>query len=294
MLNFKKLELKDIEPVRAYLPKANSRLCDSTAGGIFMWREYFYTEYAIKDDALFFKVMYLDGKTAFSIPIGDHVPHGIEELKRYCRKNLLPLIFCTVSSANLALLKKSCEVISVKKERDWYDYLYASEDIIHFSGRKYSGQRNHINKFKKAYPDYRFEEINRDNIEKVKTFLAVFFKDHDTLNATWLEEKKKVYELFDHYFLYHLSGGMIIVDEQAVAISVGEIINDTLFIHVEKADKNYAGSYQMIVNEFAKYFAADLSYINREEDVGDEGLRISKMSYHPIELLEKSTVEVKV
>ena len=71
-------------------------------------------------------------------------------------------------------------------------------------------------------------------------------------------------------------------------MSVGEIIKDTLYVHIEKADRSYEGSYQMIVREFARHnVTEDVKYINREEDVGDEGLRKSKAIYHPIELLEK-------
>jgi hypothetical protein len=83
------------------------------------------------------------------------------------------------------------------------------------------------------------------------------------------------------------------VDDKVVSISVGEIVYDTLFIHIEKADTDYHGAYQMIVNEYAKNISTpETKYINREEDVGREGLRISKMSYHPLRLLEKYTVKV--
>ncbi|HPU63195.1 MAG TPA: phosphatidylglycerol lysyltransferase domain-containing protein, partial [Mobilitalea sp.] len=82
-------------------------------------------------------------------------------------------------------------------------------------------------------------------------------------------------------------------DGKIVAMSVGEIINDTLYCHIEKADRNYHGSYQMIVREFAKNTITDqVKYINREDDAGDEGLRKSKLSYHPYKLLNKYCVLV--
>lgn len=85
-----------------------------------------------------------------------------------------------------------------------------------------------------------------------------------------------------------LPGGFIEVDGAIVAMAVGEIFNDTLCVHIEKADREYAGSYPMIVKEFASHnVTEDIRYINREDDVGDEGLRTSKLSYHPIRLLDK-------
>jgi hypothetical protein len=79
-----------------------------------------------------------------------------------------------------------------------------------------------------------------------------------------------------------------------VAFSIGEILQNVLFVHIEKADFGIRGAYQVINNEFARHFASEeVEFINREEDVGDEGLRASKKSYHPIEIIDKYIVEVK-
>jgi hypothetical protein len=104
-------------------------------------------------------------------------------------------------------------------------------------------------------------------------------------------ESDKVGELLENYGQYGLFGGFLTVGGEIVSFSVGERVNDTVFVHVEKADIRYTGVYQVMVQEFLKHFAreGDL-YVNREEDVGDEGLRKSKLSYHPAELLEKSVV----
>ena len=82
------------------------------------------------------------------------------------------------------------------------------------------------------------------------------------------------------------------MDGVIVAISIGEVVKDTLYCHIEKANRNYQGAYQMIVKEFSDDMrnTYGIDYINREEDVGDEGLRTSKLSYHPYRLLDKSCV----
>ena len=98
--------------------------------------------------------------------------------------------------------------------------------------------------------------------------------------------------MLENYKKYNMLGGVLRVNGKIIGYSIGEIIGDTLFDHIEKADISYHGAYQMLTNSFLKEFAADESvkYVNREEDCGDEGLRKSKLSYHPVELIEKNTI----
>ena len=99
--------------------------------------------------------------------------------------------------------------------------------------------------------------------------------------------------MLDNYQTYDLLGGVLLVDGQIAGFSLGEIIGDTLFIHIEKADRDYEGCYQMLVAQFAQHFAGEgVAFLNREDDTGDPGLRTSKLSYRPVALLEKYTVTV--
>lgn len=295
MLKFKKLSLNDIERVWPYFLIRTNRNCDSTVGGSFMWRDYFSTEYAIFGGSLLFKVKIPDtGKTGFTFPIGGDIENALNELSEYCENVKIPLMFCVVSPVDLKTLVHRFMNAETILERDWCDYLYNAEDLCFLKGKKFSGQRNHINKFKSLYPDYRFEILNSENIRKAKDFykgiLDETLKDAPTARA----ESVKVFEVLDNFKLYNMFGGILIAGENVVAMALGEAVGDTLYVHIEKADRNYQGSYQMIVNEFAKHFTLGrVEYINREEDTGDEGLRKSKLSYHPVELLEKYTVLIK-
>ena len=163
------------------------------------------------------------------------------------------------------------------------------------AGRRYSGQRNHINKFKKLYPDARFEVITKDNAHLAKDFCKYYFENAKKETNVSNTERKQLNEMFDNWEIYQQFGGMLLVNDQVVGISVGEIVGDTLIIHVEKADISFSGAYPMLTNCFAREFA-DLEhcrFINREEDCGEEGLRISKKSYHPIEMIKKYGVVIK-
>jgi hypothetical protein len=296
MLNFKPLTLDDIPTIRPFLKYQQSRICDYSVGGIFMWREFFKTRYTIYNGVLIFQVRYLSGVTAFTVPLAPN-PEGItialEAIEQHCRETNLPLVFCTVPENMLPRFRERYPSAFIQPSRDWFDYLYLTEDLISFRGKKYDGQRNHINKFRKMVPDYFFEEITEENLPQVCEFYDNFAELYEKPSELAREESSKVKELLRNYEKYGLFGGVIKGDGKIISMSIGERVNDTLFVHVEKADIRYPGAYQMIVQEFLKHFAKEGdTYVNREEDVGDPGLRKSKLSYHPTTLLEKSVVLV--
>ena len=288
MLNFKKLELHDIDIIKPYFLKSNSRICDNTIGGVFMWRDYFCVEFTEFNDTLIFKVSvkYHGGITAFSFPLGRDLPGSFCEIEKYCSNEGIPIAFCTVTKDDITVLKSYFDGIEAHKEENWSDYIYKASDLISLSGRKFGGQRNHINYFKKENPNYLFEEITNGNIGEVKEFFNHFAVNRD--NDIFAEEQSKTSEVLENYTAYGLIGGLLRVNGRVAAFSVGEICGEVLYVHIEKADVSIRGVYQVTVNEFAKRFVNEkVELINREEDVGDEGLRKSKLSYHPCEIVEK-------
>lgn len=292
MLKFKKLELSDIDIIKPFLKYHKDRLCDCSIGGIFMWRDFFRTEFAICKDLLFFRVKYINGIETFTVPLGENIDEGFKILKEYCLSHGESLIFCTASTNDVKLIKSKFPIIESKAETDWFDYLYDASDLINMKGKKFSGQRNHINKFKMGYSNYEFKKISSEDLPKIKEYLLRISNQNENLSPTAIEESNKVVELIDNYETYNLFGGILLISDYIIGLSIGEKINDTLFVHIEKADLNYRGSYQIVVNEFAKLFATDeIKFINREEDVGDLGLRKSKLSYNPTAILEKFTVK---
>ncbi len=296
MLSFKPIETESVSIFPKYFECQNFRTCDYTIAGVFMWRKFFYSEYAVCENMLFFKVTYLNGSVAFTFPAGSgSIDDALGQLEDYARQNNIPLAFCTVSKGGLAALEKRYgDKISYSGNRDWFDYLYASKDMQTFAGRRFSGQRNHINKFKKCYPNYQYVPIDGRNIEKVINFFDKYSKEHVKENPIAKEEAFRAKEVLSYFESFGLLGGYIEVDDKIVAFSIGEIVGDTLFVHIEKALKEYEGSYQVIVREFASHTANEkVKYINREEDIGDLGLRTSKLSYHPVEILEKYFVKVE-
>ena len=262
-----------------------------------MWRDYFETEYAIYNETVIFKakVKYNDDVIAFSPPLGKDFNGGIGKITEYCSFYKLPLFFFNVTSYDHEMLHEIFGNFESCYNEDWSDYIYAATDLKTLAGRKFSGQRNHINQFMRAYSDFSFEEINKDNIPDVVEFFnrihTQFSKNTDILD----EEYIKTLEVFDNYDLYGMLGGLLRVNGSVIAFSFGEIINNVLFTHIEKADISYKGAYQVMNNQYANHFCSDnVKIINRAEDNGDEGLRTSKRSYHPCGIVNKRIAKIQL
>lgn len=291
MLEFKKLTMDDIEIVRPYFAYSRSNNCDNTVGGSVMWADFFNTRYAIVDKTLIFLVNFLNKGESFTVPIGESVNYALRLICEYCRDKGIPLQFVAATERDIACVEKK---FSVTKELlpEWSDYIYNAEDLINLSGRKYHGQKNHMNYFKKTFPDYSYEEMNNENIEEVKKFLVEFSETESKDSLVFEEELKKTKEVLDNNDKYKFFGLILKTGGKICAFSMGEIVNHTLFAHIEKADKNKRGAYPMIMNEFARRFGKDVLYINREENAGDKGLENSKLQYHPCMILNKYNLVV--
>ena len=293
MLSFKKLSLNDIDAVRPYFSFSLSRACDNTVGGTFMWRDFFGTEYCVFNDTLIFKVKHFGGVTAFPLPLGADPAGSIVEIEKYCKNLGIPLVFCAATQEDLEVYGKLYSSMELVSNEDWDDYLYRAEDMINLPGRKYSGQRNHINYFMKNFVNFAFEEIGPDNLREVRDFFTGITAAADKGTAIFIEGREKTIELLYHYDKFDMIGGLLRVDGAVIGFAAGEILKDTLFVHVERADTAFRGAYQMLAKLFPKHFSGrGFEYVNREEDDGDPGLRTSKKACHPIKMIRKYMVTI--
>ncbi len=292
MLEFTRLD-KDVLIIKDYLEKAEISFCDISLGTKFMWRDDFLIDYAVFNKTLIMKESCLDYKDAFYYPIGKDIDGALLKIEEYCKKTGTLLRFCCIDNKTAVKLCERYSNAEIFNDRNWSDYIYDAESFKSFIGKKYSGQRNHINKFKKTYQNYYFRELTKEDIEKVKVFLKEFESGEDFSAWSKKEEERKVLNFVQNLELLNQKAGAIFVKNKMVAFSVGEVVQDTLIIHVEKGLKSYEGVYPFMANEFAKAFAVDgVKFINREEDCGDMGLRISKLQYHPIEVKQKNIVTI--
>lgn len=174
--------------------------------------------------------------------------------------------------------------------RDLFDYVYLSSDLAELGGRKYHQKRNHISAFTSAYP-YKFELIDSKNLPILKEAAETLY----ALSGGGLEDEyRAIGEVIENFEALDLRAAVLTVNRQIVAYTIGEKANDdTAIIHIEKANRDFAGAYATINNMFAKSQFADLTYINREEDMGIEGLRKAKLSYNPHHFNEAYVIDLK-
>jgi hypothetical protein len=289
MISFRPLEIKDLPLIMPYFEQSASRLCERSAT-LVMWRGYFSTEISA-GESLYVK-QHTNGVTSFFTPAGGDFFSGMETVLSYCRTHKLRAVFPIVSKADLEKLQTRYKLKLIQDRRDWYDYLYGSGDLIELKGKRFHGQRNHISRFDREYPDHGYQPLT--DLPAARAFIDRFFQKRPPDDEISRYDRAFTYEVLDNWEDYGQLGGVLTVNGGIVSLSVGEVIGDTLFTHIEKADASYAGAYQKTVNCFARLYGGGTRYINREEDMGIEGLRRSKMSYHPAMLLEKYMVEVEL
>ena len=289
MMHFNPLTLSDLPKVRPYFAYLPCRTCDYTVGVLFLWREYFSAEYAITDNTLFTRLHSEDGTAYYNLPLGPNLPKALGLLRREVPGTLH---FCTVPEEYLSVLTAVFPEAQAEAQEEYFDYLYRTEDLVTLSGKKYAGQRNHISQFRRNTPVYSFEPIQASDVPAIKTFLQAEYLPGQ-LSPSQQAESRMVPEVLDNLSLYGMTGYLLKTGDTVLGFSLGEVVGDTLFVHIEKALRSHKGAYQMLSNQFAAHCAPKDGFINREDDMGSPGLRASKLSYHPIKLLKKYAVTVQ-
>lgn len=293
-LKFERVTLNDIPKISKYLSCSTSHTCDYTVGGIYMWVHYFNYCYSIYRDTLFISGVSEEdmSEPAFSMPLGAlPLRESVDLLRKYCRDNGWRLRFSAIP-ADCVEEFKAVGDWKIEPLTDWSDYLYDAEPLSTLSGKKYSKKRNHVNRFLQDNPEATLRPMTPALVPEV---LEAFYKwdDGDALQSlTELEERDMTVNVLQH--LDKLTGfeGAYLDDGKGniVAFTVGEVIGDTLYDHIEKMDHEVSGAgvavFHLFVKEMIKKYP-ELRYVNREEDVGDPGLRQAKLSYHPSAVLEK-------
>lgn len=293
---FKRPELEDRETIMHYFSLQKSRSCECTFSCVYLWSRYYYVEYAIMEDMMIFKCGKED--PFFDFPYGEEkkVKAAIEAIKVYCEKEQLEFRLGLVTPEQFEILERLYpDTFEIEYNRDVADYVYEKEKLANLSGKKYHGKKNHVNKFKKTYLDWSYESISEKNVEECFQMALGWRSDHGVDEDD--EKHAEMAVTMNSLRLFRelgLRGGLLRVNGEVVAFTLGEPVNeDTIVVHIEKARIDIDGAYAMINQQFVLHEAKEFTYVNREDDVGEEGLRKAKLSYHPAFLIEKGTVRLK-
>lgn len=298
-LVFKPVTLASIPVLRRYMERSGSRANDFSIGGVLMWADYFHYEYCIYEDTLFIKgVSEVNPELpAFSLPVGRmSLRDSVGLIVDYCRRAGIAPRLSAVPEDRIEELTGILPG-RVEELTDWSDYIYDASALASLSGKKLSKKRNHVNRFMADNPGYRFEALTVADMPAVReAYLGWLGRDAgaglDAASA--IEESAQTLAVMDNMAAYGFEGAVLRDGVgRIVAFTMGEVIGDTLFTHIEKMDHEVAGAGETVNKLFAEMMTArhpGLRYINREEDAGDEGLRQAKLSYHPAIVLKKYDV----
>lgn len=289
MIEFKTIELKDKEWVDRYLQQGQQKGCEYSFANNYIWRNIYYVRIADVYGCYLVKT----GKEGnYAYPVGNGEKQAIlqELIDESKQKN--------ESLRIRGIIREQIEEVEnwfpgqfqFELERSESDYIYTVEKLSKLAGKKLHGKRNHIARFKDN-EHWSYEPITKENIE-----------DCFTMNQEWCEkngckeseELQKEYcavkEALHHFFDLKLEGGLLRLNENVIAYTIGEpLTTDTYVVHIEKAFSEIQGAYPMINQQFILHNAQNFIYVNREEDTGDLGLRKAKLSYYPDILLDKYT-----
>lgn len=296
MLKFQFITTETADIVQKYYENCDYRLCEYSVGVKLMWSDWLHAEFVEAAGCLIVKSC-TKGHCQFDFPIpgpeGD-VEGALRLIEQWCTENGCRMAFSPIPEEKTQQLIHRYPYLSLRNERAWKDYLYRAEDLANFAGRKYSGQRNHINKFRKNYPDARFVELtaaDRGLVERFwQDYTPEFRKQDSDMARKELDHAQEMFALLGKDWF---CAGGILVDDRLVALSLGERCGNTLHVHIEKALYSYAGAYPTMVQAFAQHFGKDVCWINREDDACDRGLRTSKLQYLPAELAGKVSLEIE-
>lgn len=266
--------------------------CEYSFVTLYMWREMYHTQIA-REDGYLFMCSGEGEQRSFLPPVGGSFMGGVERLLDYTAREKIPLRLHSVTEQQLQQLS-DCFGGNVRYEerRNSFDYLYRSFDLANLPGKEYHSKKNHISAFSRKY-DWSFEPITDQNTAEVIALSKRWCAERGVCREESIRvERCGVRELLQNRELFGVKGGLLRVNEEAVAFTLGSPINEHVFdVHVEKALSAYAGAYAVINREFASQLT-QYEYLNREDDMGLEGLRKAKLSYRPVLLLKKFSCEI--
>ncbi|MCR5077633.1 MAG: GNAT family N-acetyltransferase [Prevotella sp.] len=306
MIKFHDVKTTDRELIQAYTLCGDRQNCDLSFANIISWRFMYNTQIAEVDGFLVFR-FYMGHHLAYMAPVwkcswNEAMRETFAKVVRQMRDDAItlghPFLMLGVCANMVGILETTFpDTFDIRPDRDHFDYIYTREKLATLAGKKLQSKRNHCNKFRKMYPDYEYKPLTKEMIPECLAVEAKWreLTKEDTEGAEDLsEELRSMTRIFDMWDETGAMGGTIWVDGKLIAFTFGCPITNSIFdVCVEKADTAYEGSFSIINQEFARHLPEQYEYMNREEDLGLEGLRYAKLSYKPDILLEKNVVMEK-
>lgn len=289
MLSFQPIAKEKIQEYKRYYNDPDALGCESNFVSGYLWSAAYKLRVAFVGDTLV-KAYFRDDRRVwgYCMPRGMQVAAAVEALFADAAERGQTVRIAYMTQAERDRLEQLFPGrFAYQREEDNQEYLYLSRDLATLPGKKYHAKRNHISKFYHTYGDSaRFLTLNTGNLAEAQCVMDAWCRENG-YDLSGYEERAVFQKACESFEELQLHGAVLCVNSTPVAMTVGSPISPRCFdVMFEKALRAYDGVYAVINREFAKTLTA-YEYINREEDLGIEGLRKAKLSYHPAMIYDR-------
>ena len=291
MIDFQTIKPKDKTRYEALLLESSERGCEFSFSNLYLWGRQ--------------KLAFLHGhgvlfsqfnrRTVYPFPVGsgDKKP-VLDAIIADASQRGIPCRITGLTGENIALLQELYPGrFRYHCDRDSFDYVYAIDELADLAGRKYQKKRNHFNRFRTAFPYYTVEPLDEQNLPRVQAMVDSWYETRlrEAPISDFYMERSALNKALNHFEELGMDALVLLDGEDVLALTMASPLSqDTMDVHFEKARPDVDGAYAVINCEFARYIRQKHPYIrflNREEDMGLEGLRKAKESYYPHHMTEK-------
>ena len=292
-MDFKPFCLEDKERIDSFFGEHHYEQADCSFATLYLWQDTYKTRWAIEDDillicagkgdALFFMPPFAKSYEGFS--------HGLSLIQKEAESHGRPFLIKSASPWVCEQIENAAPGrYTFTPDRDNFEYVYRTQDLLTLPGKKFRMKKNHLNGFLRQYSDYEYESVTVGNMAAACDFLAEWFSRRGHIE----EEERAIGRMLDAWETLSMKGGVIRIYGKVEAFTAGSLLNERIaHIFFEKANPEIRGLYQAIHRDFLLREFSETEFVNREEDLGIPGLRTAKMEYNPDHFAEKYTVTVK-
>ncbi len=285
MIDFHKVTPEDKARYEAILFSCPPRGCEYSFANLSLWGRQSIA--FLQGCVAFFSHFY--GRSVYPYPIG----HGdkkavIEAILHDAKVRGIPCRITGMTDADRGELEALFPgVFTFRTDRDGYDYVYAIDDLADLKGRKYQKKRNHVNRFRAEHPNFEVVPLTMCNMPQAQHMINDWYQKRfqDDPEGNYMLENIALSRACRQYASLDMEGILLMDQGEVLAVTMGsQMGSDTFDIHFEKAREDVEGAYAAVNCEFARYLRLkrpDIAYLDREDDMGLEGLRKAKLSYNP-------------
>ncbi len=291
MIDFQRLDLDEKGKYDTYLMHCGQRGCEYSFVNLFLWG---------RQKAAFLQghlalMSQFDRRSVYPFPVGaGELKPVLDAIIRDARERGIPCCFTSMTRQDCETLEQLYPgAFRFHTDRDGFDYLYDIDDLADLKGRKFQKKRNHLHRFEEAHPNFQVRPLDQSNQEAVFQFLRHWYQARRTADphADFHLEELAMHRAFAFQEKLGLEGLVLMDGGEVLAMTMGSrLTEDTFDVHFEKAREDVDGAYAAINRAFARNIREkypQVRYLDREDDMGLEGLRQAKLSYCPVMLLEK-------